>query len=585
MVTIQQQLQNNIQEIISKVITEPVEVSVSRTELESHGDYSTSVAMQLAGRMRRRPMEIAGEIKTLLLEKKLGFIERIEVVEPGFINFWLSGKALLRGLDQDVTSSSKKLASQKIMVEFAHPNTHKEMHIGHMRTLITGESIARILEYSGAEVFRANYQGDIGLHVAKALYGIQQLMQEEDLSLEKLEKLPSHEKAHFLGKGYARGSAEYEFHKEEIDQINADLYAYVETHPANSLDKTNDTIELYKITRQWSLDYYHDFYRQFYTSFDRLFFESEMVNLGKKIVREHEGDVFEEDNGAVIFPGEKYGLHTRVFITGTGFPTYEGKDIGNAFRQYETFPFDRNIHVVASEQEGYFKVVFQALALIDPEKFFRSQYHLSMGMVQLKDRKMSSRTGEVFTVDSLIQQVRERVGGLVTNAKASLHENQIDDENRSETIEEIVIGSIKYSVLKTNTKQNAIFDIETSVSLDGNSGPYLQYTYARTRSILRKRQAKNEKLNVSEEINQDERSLLRWLLYFPEIIEQAAATYEPSHIATYLFELAQKFNLFYQKHKVIGSEQEEFRLVLTASVGVNLRIGLNLLGIKTVESM
>lgn len=569
--TIDSTLSRELSEFVEKMHLSKISITLMRPEFSEHGDYATGLPMQVAKQLKKNPIEIAESLKKFLDTKKIPFIDRIEVAKPGFVNIFLNNKALIDQLlmsdDLDTILKSLQPGNKKVMVEYAHPNTHKEMHIGHMRTLITGESVARILEAVGVDVFRANYQGDIGMHVAKALYGIGELLKKQNQNIEDIATESHAQKAHFLGTAYALGSSLYETQKEEIDRINTDLYK-----------RTGEYWDLYEKTRQWSLDYYEDFYRQFYTQFDRLFFESEMADEGTRIVREHIGTIFHEDNGAVIFRGEDYGLHTRVFITQKGTPTYEAKDIANAYKQYETFAFDQNIHVVASEQAGYFQVVIKALELLDPEKFKGSEFHLSMGMVQLKDRKMSSRTGDVFTVDSLIDQVRDQVEKLFADGK-------VGAEQKSDVVEKIVIGAIKYSVLKVNTGQNASFDIDTSVSLDGNSSPYLQYTYARTQSVLGKSEESLGMTVNSEEFTPEERLVLRTLMYFPEIVRESAEELQPSVIANYLYDLAQKYNLFYQKNKIIGSEQEQFRLSITHSVATVLQKGLFLLGIKTVDKM
>ncbi len=560
-----------------------------------HGDFTTNAAMILAKKLNRKPMEIAEEIvKNLKYQKgdykesplqisNLKMINRIEVVKPGFINFWLAKEFLYIELDSlihcDIFNISTDLTDKRIVVEYAHPNTHKEMHIGHMRTLTTGEALARIFEAAGARVFRANYQGDIGPHVAKALYGINREMSEKRLVIADLASWTDRDKAHFLGDGYVRGSKDYEDHKEEIDEINKKLY-----------EKDDSIMSLYEKTRQWSLDYYDDFYQRFYTKFDRLFFESEVAGFGKKIVEENAGKVFVRDNGAMVFKGEKYGLHTRVFITQNGNPTYEGKEMGLAYKQYEAFPFDKNIHVVANEQKGYFEVVIKALELIDPDKFKGRQHHLSMGMVQMSDRKMSSRTGEVLTVDWLIDEVRSRVNNLIT-------EQKISAEDVDKVAEQIAIGAIKYSVLRVATSQNVAFDIEKSVSLTGNSGPYLQYTFARTQSVLRKSQISNFKSQILSQISNpegEELMLLRLLVRFEGVVREAAEKYAPNIICNYLFSLAQAFNLFYQKLPILTpiksglketGEIRDLRLALTAGTGKVMRSGLELLGIIAPERM
>ncbi len=555
-----------------------------------HGDYSSNIAMITFGRYQvssskyrvfKSPLDLANEIVKILNTKyKIQNTDRAEAVKPGFINFWISNDLLVNSLTPlskkySLNAKGHTLAGKKIMVEFAHPNTHKEMHIGHMRTLITGEALARLLESQSASVFRANYQGDIGPHVAKALYGIQKLMTEDNLSLEQVDKWSDIEKAHFLGKGYVRGNLDYESRKDEIDGINAKLY-----------QKAPGIWPLYQKTRQWSLDYFNNFYNQFYTKFDKLFFESETAECGKKIVLENVGKVFQEDQGAVIFPGKKYGLHNQVFVTQAGNPTYEGKEMCTAHKEYEAFPFDQKIHVVANEQAGYFKVVFKALELLDPKKYKGKQDHISMGMVTLTDRKISSRTGEILTIDWLVDQIKKKVEKLI-------QEGKITTDKKEEVLSQIAIGAIKYSVLKVRTGQNVEFDIEKSVALDGNSGPYLQYTYARTQSILRKAQNANSKLPLRSEASKTQSSkleaeellLLRALYHFPEMAQSAALNYAPNTLCNYLFDLAQKFNFFYQKQRILESEKSEFRLALTLTVGQTLKQGLHLLGIKVPERM
>ena len=619
-----EQLKKQIEEAISEMGALDVQVSLERAADVDHGDFTTNIAFALSKPLKKTPMEIAEQLSEGFRAKRIEGIERVESVAPGFVNFFLSEEYLvarLQGNQGDIGDrgskgeSSSGLRGKRIMVEYAHPNTHKEMHIGHMRTLITGEAIARLAEMGGAKVFRANYQGDIGPHVAKALWGIQEIMKRENLRVDtgslklefedggsKVEKdnvalWGNAEKAHFLGRGYALGSQEYEENKEAIDGINKQLYEGVAEYSSNEVrssqpmaSNNKEIWELYQETRQWSLDYYKDLYERFYTQFDRLFFESEMVVKGKDIVKSNVGKVFEEANGAIVFSGEEYGLHTRVFITRVGNPTYEGKEMANAYAEYDAFPFDQKVHVVGSEQAGYFQVVFKALELLDPEKFSAKQKHISMGMVILTDRKMSSRTGDILRVDWLLDQIRERVEKLVTDERVPV-------DMREEIIEQIVVGAVKYSVLKVGTGQNVSFDIEKSVSLEGNSGPYIQYTYARTQSVLRKAEGKisnvkylmsNVKYPMSNvKLGDEDVKLLRLLVHFEDVVNTAAEKYSPSLVADYIYELAQAFNLFYQKAQILKEKDDirNFRLALTGVVGDRIKTGLHLLGIKAPERM
>ncbi|KKS32415.1 MAG: Arginine-tRNA ligase [Candidatus Amesbacteria bacterium GW2011_GWA2_42_12] len=509
------------------------------------------------------------------LIKKLEKLEFVESVTRagGFVNIRLKTEYLVERLEKEA-EIEKGLKGKMVMVEFAHPNTHKELHIGHMRTLITGEAVARILEESGAKVFRANYQGDIGPHVAKSIWGTMKILSEQNKTLDDWEKESLIARAHLLGEGYIRGNVEYEENKEEIDALNISLY-----------EKDPKWMVIYAQTRKWSLDYYDEFYQKFGTRFDKLYFESQVAEAGKKNVMDNMGKVFEKSEGAIIFDGEKYGLHKRVFITAAGMPTYEGKEVGLAFAQFQDFAYDKIIHVVANEQAGYFKVIIKALEMIDSNMTGR-QYHLSMGMVNLVGGKISSRKGEVITVDGLINEVKEAARLLMKDYDEKI-------------VEAVSLGAIKYSVLKTQTAINVAFDLKQSVALDGNSGPYLQYTYARTRSVVRKSQIpnppagraglKSQKLSIEHlELSIEELNVLRWIYRYPEVVQEAAERYAPNLICNFLYELSQRYNSFYNKYSILNaqsSKEREFRLIMTAAVGEVLKKGLNLLGIEALERM
>ena len=597
----------------------PEQVFLEHPGSEDHGDYSTNVALQLAktigargeglaaSRFSSREMaeKIVGVFKQSVSEsaskdvKKEGephsakaslgaLFERFEVAGPGFINFWLTKEFLVGEVGEiheknEGYGGNEEYGGKRIMVEFAHPNTHKEMHIGHMRTLITGEALSRILQASGAKIFRANYQGDIGPHVAKAIWGTKLVLAERKMNFDQAEKLSLKEKAHLLGQGYVRGNQEYETHKEEIDQLNSKIY-----------HKDPEIVPVYERTRKWSLDYYKAFYERFYTEFDRLYFESEVAEPGKRIVKENIGRVFRESDGAIIFDGEEFGLHKRVFVTKDGNPTYEGKEMALGPLQFSDFPFDLNVHVVASEQAGYFQVVIKALEQLDP-KFVGREFHLSMGMVQLVGKKMSSRTGVFITVDGLIDDVKELL-------RPKLHSEGFSEEESERVLEAATVGAVKYSVLKTSPLLNAVFDLEKSVSLEGDSGPYLQYTYARARSVLRMAQGQgiiNATITIRSDSNcfvnltKEEVAVMRYLYRFPEVVEQAARTYSPNLICSYLFELAKRFNNFYNNVPILQGSREdqgnqgarELRLAMTEATAIVIKNGLNLLGIAALERM
>lgn len=524
----------------------------------SFGDYTSNIALQLAKQSSAFSNQSSDEIANKISEKleKLEYLEKIEIAGPGFLNFFIKDEILIKNLS-DVFNSPKE-ASKKILTEYGHANILKEVHIGHLRTFLLGESLSRIFEYSGNEVFRANYQGDIGLHVAKAVWGMKKLgLPSENLTPE--------EKAEYLGKAYVLGNTDYESDfKQEIDKINHELY-----------EKKSDYWSLYQLGRQWSIEYFEEIYKLLNIKYDRCYFESEVYETGKELVEKNIGKIFEKSDGAIIFPGEKYGLHNRVFLNSAGYPTYEAKDMGLAEMEFKDFHYDRSIHVVGSEQAGYFQVIIKAIELLFPEVKDKKQ-HLSYGMVSLRGGKMSSRTGEVVTVDELIKIVTEKVREVMKGNKL-----EIDQE----IAKKVALGAIKFAYLKFSPVSNMIFDLEKSVSLAGDSGPYLQYTYARTQSLLKKSNFDKDLNLQGLPLEPEERMILVRLEYFTQIVLQAEKDLRPNLLCEYLLDLAKDFNLFYQKYRIIESDKKEFRLKLTDSVGKTIKKGLELLGIDSPERM
>jgi len=627
---VKQALEDLLTETLEDLGISDITPVVEKPADEKFGDYTSTIAMVLAKRLQQKPIDIATELKKRLEEKKSPFsrkepylkksqkgqtisqknteksvlqaIEKIDIAPPGFLNFFISASTLIRQLDQALKEkehygerpSSPDTGKQKksIMVEFAHPNTHKMFHIGHLRNIMTGEVIVRLLESQGNNVIRVNYQGDVGLHIAKCLYGI---LENSNYKIQMTNLNTQTEKMEFLGKAYTAGSKAYEENndaKKAIEEINSKIYA-----------KNSEVMEIYTKTRQWSLDYFENIYKRVGTRFDRYYFEGEVYESGKKAVTEGlKKGIFEKSDGAVIFPGEQYGLHNRVFITREGNTTYEGKDMGLAKLQMAEYHPDRIIHVVASEQTAYFQVIFKAMELLFPETKGK-EYHLVYGWVRLREGKMSSRTGNVvlgeWLLDTAKQEIRNILKQSDSNYKEAEHpyvSRQARDygsAQQEEIAEKAAIAAVKYAFLKVGTNQEIAFDFASSVSFDGDSGPYLQYTYARAKSVLRKsniqnpclpagRQNPKSKINMNSTLNPEERSVMRLINYFPETVADAADNYAPNTLCTYLFRLAQAFNLLYQKHQIIGND---LRINLTAAIAQVLKNGLSLLGIETLEKM
>jgi arginyl-tRNA synthetase len=446
-----------IREKIEKAITKALAAIgaeanfvVERPSEMSHGDYATNVALAAAKILKKNPREVAEALKEEL-EGEIDGVEKVEVAGAGFINFFVSSttisKEVLAAAQEKEWGSNDLYKGKKIMVEYTDPNPFKEFHIGHLMSNAIGEAVACVLENSGAKVIRANYQGDVGLHVAKAIWG-------------KMQK----PKAGW-GEAYVYGSTEYEANKEEIDTINKQVY-----------EKSDPGVnKLYAEGRKDSLKHFEEIYKILGTTFNTYFFESETTPLAMVVVAENP-DVFEESDGAKVFKGENEGLHTRVFLTSQGLPTYEAKDLG-LLELKSQVDLDTSITVTASEQKEYFKVVLAAAKHIDSLKEIAEKTkHVTHGMMRFAEGKMSSRKGNVVTGESLLMDLREE-------AKEKMQERDLADTEK--VAEQVAVGAIKYTVLKQGSGRDIIFDPAKSLSLEGDSGPYLQYAHTRALSLLR----------------------------------------------------------------------------------------------------
>ena len=599
---ISEEIKKIIIKVVEKLDLPKVEFGVEHPAEEEHGDFATNVAMVVAQQTGKNPKQLAELIKEKMGKSEV--VDRVEVAGPGFINFYLSEQFLLREIkrvlqEEDEFGWNEEMRGKKVCVEYTDPNPFKEFHIGHLYSNVIGESTARMFEAGGAKVWRADFYGDVGMHVAKSIWGIRQKMTQENISLEELKQWPGDKRQNFLGQGYALGANQYEEDKQAQDGIK-ELNKLIFVAGQEYLKKTKkwqpvidyrkfiegrereleEVQPLYEAGLEWSLAYFETFYRRLGTKFDGYYPESWVGEYGMKLVEKGlQKGVLVKSQGAVVFAGEKYGLHTRVFVNKHGLPTYEAKDLGLAQAKFADFKFDRSINVFGREIDEYYKVVRTAMKLIEPELGEKSE-HLAHGMVKLPEGKMSSRTGNVITVEWLLDEVKQRVLKIMKDGPTSHKATQ-------DTAEIVGQGAVKYALLKSSIGQDIIFDFDKSVSLEGNSGPYLQYTYARAKSVLRKSgNAPSDpplKLRGGRgELNTEELAILRWLYRFPEVVAEAGKRYEPSQICTYLYDLAQRFNTFYNKHAILGSQ---FRLALTAAVGQVVKNGLWLLGIKSPEKM
>lgn len=546
------------------------EVVLERPAEMSHGDYACNVALALSKGVGKSPRNIAEEIVEKLLHEKIEGVEKIEIAGPGFINVTLSRDFFAQEIETMLKQGGEygkntEYSGKTVMIEYTDPNVMKPFHIGHLMSNTIGEALSRIIERSGARVVRANYFSDLGLGIAKAVWGMRSLVGEmpaDDADIVT--------RTDFLGRAYVHGVTEADAHEEvvtEVKKINKALY-----------EKTDRELNaLYEKGRAWSLAHFETLYATLGSTFDRLYPESEIAQNGKDIVLKGLAEgIFVQSDGAVIFEGEKYGLHTRVFINSEGLPTYEAKELALNRKKHDDYKLDQSIVITANEQDAYFSVVLKAMEGIFPDVAQKTK-HISHGMMNLVTGKMSSRTGNVITGESLISD-------MVMRAKEKMSDRVVG--NADAIARDVAIGAIKYMVLKQGTEKNITFDQEKSLSFEGDSGPYLQYTLVRARSILEK--AREESIDAVCDGERPDLSVFeRLLVRLPEKTLIALHEYAPQYITQYLTELSGAFNAWYAQGKIIDKTNPEtpYKIALTRALSVVLENGLQTLGIPTPQRM
>ena len=545
-------------------VTEVSFVVEHPTDKHTSADYFSNVALVAAKQVGDSPQAVAAKIKTAL-EGKVSQVKAIEVAGPGFLNFYLERSYFSTSLAEVAEAGpgwgvNNSWAGKKVVVEYTDPNPFKEFHIGHLFTNVVGESLARLFEANGAETIRANYQGDVGLHVAHALWGIKKL-QAVTGEAKSLTLTPE-----VLGKAYALGATAYKNEEgsavEEIRAINKAVYERSDTELNN----------LYELGRKVSLDYFETIYETVGTKFDEYFFESEAGPRGKALILDHP-TVFTDSTGAKIFDGEAHGLHTRVFLNKEGLPTYEAKELALAkIKEERIGTYDHSVISTANEINEYFKVLKLAMSFVYPE-LARKTEHIGHGMVRLTSGKMSSRTGDVVPALTFIKEV------------AKTAEQKLSEPNRA-LATEIAVAAIKYATLKGDIGHDSIFDEDKALSFEGDSGPYLQYTHARICSVLTN--AAQAGVGASLQNPPETAYEVEKIIYrYPAVIKTALEERAPHKVTQYLTKLAGEFNSFYAQEKIADSSDQyaPYKAAIAIAVRQTLKNGLWVLGIKAPERM
>lgn len=546
-----QELEQNIARICKELFSAEVNIELTRPD-EKFGDFATSIALQLSKQLDKNPNEIANQIVNKLRSTS-ELIKDINIAGPGFINITLTDNALLK----TVNTGKRSLGEIKVVIETNNPNPFKAMHIGHAFNAIIADTIANLLEFGGAETIRVSYHGDVGAHVGKSMYSLLKFI---DGDIYKLSDIDEKDRNSFMSKMYSQGSSSYKEDAsatEEIDKLSQESFTLEDPLYRN----------VYEICKDWSFD-------QIDLVVGRLgnkpivkrYLESEADKLGVEIVRSNVGKVFFESDGALVFPGSKYGIFDNAFVSSTGRGLYAARDLGLIKLKQNDFSPNKSYIVTAEEQKDYFRGVLKAAELAMPE-LSDVTVNISTGTVKLSTGKMSSRDGEILEISWLFDQIESALSkrdGAVNN--------------------NIITGALRYQFLKSRTGSDVIFDIDESISTHGNSGPYLQYSHARARSILSKALTSNFKLQNSS-FEENERSLLRKISEYSEVVDNAVTELMPHLICTYLYELAQVFNSFYEHNRVIDDPRQNQRLYLVKLYAETLKNGLAILGIDAPDKM
>ena len=536
------------------------------------GDFAFP-CFTLAKSMKKAPAQIAAELAEKI--KPAQCVEKIEARGP-YLNFFLNKERVAESTIKEILSGKDSYGSSRkdpmtIMVEYFHANTHKAIHIGHIRNICLAESLCRIFEFTGNKVIRVNYQGDIGPHVAKCLWGLINLK-------DRIGEIPSENRLRFLGNVYMKANALIEADEKlqaESKNLLLDIYAG---------DKKLN--RLWKDSRKWCLDEFEGLYKEFSVRYDELYFESEMEfparELSKSLVKY---GIAKESDGAIVIDLKNDNLGVFVLLTRNGTALYSSKDIVLARKKLSQYKPDKSIHVVGKEQELHFKQLFRSLSLMGPKErdFAKKSHHLIYGLVMLPTGKMSSRQGSVVFYDELKDK-------LISQSSLEVRKRHPEwkDSEVAETARKIAFAALKLGMVSRDNEKEFVFDWKQALSLEGETGPYVQYAYARICSIQKKYGKKfPSKARFGLLKEKEETGLIRKLSQFPATVEAASKHYRPLVVTRYLLDLSQAFNNYYHAHQVISADKEtrNARLTLIAAVRQVIKNGLGLLAIDVTERM
>ena len=578
-------LKDNIKDIISfKYGIDKNIIEFQKTRKEFEGDL-TLVVFPLIRIFKKSPEEICNEIG-YLLSKQIMFISSFNVIK-GFLNIELNNNFWIESIikisktkNYGITKKNNK--SDTTLVEFSSPNTNKPLHLGHIRNIVLGDSVSRIIEATGKNVKRVQIINDRGIHICKSMLAWQTFGNGETPEKSNMKG------DHLVGKYYVKFNQEY---NKELAELRGQGYSEDECINKSRLNKeakelllrweSNDSevIKLWSQMNNWVYAGFNETYKKLSVTFDKNYYESETYLLGKDLIEEGlKSNVFykKEDNSVWVDLTE-FGLDEKLLLRSDGTAVYITQDIGTAIQRFKDFKFSEMVYTVGNEQNYHFDVLFKILKKLN-YSWANMCHHLSYGMVDLPEGKMKSREGTVVDADDLLKHV------LYSSIELSNQLNKKNDlSNKDHKV--ISLAAIKYFLLKVDAKKNMMFNPKESIDFNGNTGPFLLYTYARIKSLIRKNNTKIEIKKV--EINSIEKDLIKKIIEYPEVIRDSAFSYNPSLICNYIFEMVKIYNRFYQNNEILVDDKltRSLRLTISEEVSKIIKSSSYLLGFEVLEKM
>lgn len=568
----------------------PNQLTFQETRKEFEGQL-TLVTFPMTRYSRKSPEETGEEIGKFLAAR-VDEMSDFNVIK-GFLNISFSDRFWINLLKADILSADFArfpAQNRKVMVEYSSPNTNKPLHLGHIRNNLLGYSVAEILKAYGYEVIKANLVNDRGIHICKSMLAWQRWADGETPESSGLKG------DHLVGKYYVVFDQAY---KKEIDALKAQGQSEEEAKKNAPLIKEAQAMlqrweagdpevrALWQTMNGWVYQGFDTTYKRLGVDFDKYYYESDTYLLGKDIIQDglDRGVFFRKDDNSVWIDLTEDGLDEKLVLRGDGTAVYITQDLGTAQLKHDEFGTDMSMYVVGNEQDYHFKVLFLILKKLG-RPWAEGLFHLSYGMVDLPSGKMKSREGTVVDADDLMDE-------MYNTAKARTEElgktGELSDEEKSKLYDMIGMGALKYFLLKVEPKKRLLFDPNESIDFQGHTGPFIQYTHARIRSVLAKGNFEGDKLPVAPEtLSVHERELIKELAKYPATIETAAQTFSPAHLANYIYELAKLYNKFYHEEAILKATDEvlrDFRLHLSKATADTIARGMKLIGVDVPNRM